>query len=78
VAAVTVVVAARTVAEAATMAAKAAGASMAMADIMATLGLLAENVTTKAAAVVVGQPRVITEWAAARTAGLELDAIQTH
>lgn len=63
------VAAARTAAEA---------ASVAMVDFMATLGLLAENVAMKAAAIVVGRPQAITEWAVARTAGLELGAIQTR
>ena len=48
---------------------------MVAADLMAARGLLAEEVTTKAAAFVVDQRRVITEWAAVHTAGLKVAAI---
>jgi hypothetical protein len=57
------------------MAAEAEEASMVAADLMAARGLLAEEVTTKAAAFVVDQRRVITEWAAVHTAGLKVAAI---
>jgi len=48
---------------------------MVAADLIAASGLLAEGVTTKAAAFVVDQRRVVTERAAVRTAGLKLAAI---
>jgi len=51
------------------MAAEPAGAPMVAADLMAA------EVTSKAAAFVVDQRRVITEWAAVHTAGLKLAAI---
>jgi len=52
------------------MAAEVAGVSMAVADLIAARGPMAENGATKAAVLVEDQPRVITEWAAVRTAGL--------
>ncbi|MGD1214926.1 MAG: hypothetical protein ABR861_08055 [Terriglobales bacterium] len=67
--------AAVTAAGAVPMAAEAAEASMVAADLIAASGLLAEGVTTKAAAFVVDQRRVVTERAAVRTAGLKLAAI---
>jgi hypothetical protein len=48
---------------------------MVAADLMAARGLLAEEVTTEAAAFVVDQGRVLTERAAVRTAGLKLAGI---
>jgi hypothetical protein len=64
------------VAVAVSMAAEAVVALMMVAaDLMAAPGLLAEEVTTEAAAFVVDQGRVLTERAAVRTAGLKLAGI---
>jgi hypothetical protein len=57
------------------MAAEAVEASMVAADRMAARTLLAEEVTTKAAALALDHPRVATERAAVRMASLKLAAI---
>jgi hypothetical protein len=53
----------------------AAEAFTAVADLMAASGLLVEEVTTKAAAFVVGQGLALAERAAVRMAGLKLAAV---
>jgi hypothetical protein len=57
------------------MAAEAAVASMVVAELMAARGLQAEEVTPKAAALVVDQRRGVTEPAAVHPAALKLAAI---